>query len=159
VIGVASALWFKKHGKELMAGAETQMQEGAEFGAGTDEAGCMARMKTMLEGNQGLANTVKATLWQRACLEHSRSTPGFCEGVPRANEFVKSARWQTAECTRQDLARGSCQAVMQTVQEYCAKGRPKASAASDATWPDDSAGMADDAEEGVQIDTATAGGT
>jgi hypothetical protein len=63
-------------------------------------------------------------------LDESKPTTGFCESVPKATEFMKSAEWQLEQCRRVDLAKDSyCRQLFQPVQQFCEKGPSKSSPA------------------------------
>jgi hypothetical protein len=69
---------------------------------------------------------ISNSIFTRACLDASRSTPNFCADVPKATEFIKSGEWRKAQCSRVDLSKDSyCQQLFQPVQEFCAKGPRK----------------------------------
>src|SRR5215471_11865774 len=77
VIYVASNkdAWLAK-GKEVMT-------EGRDFGGKTDNQGCVDESITRYKKEPGISTTISTSLFMRACLESSRSTPGFCDEVPR----------------------------------------------------------------------------
>jgi hypothetical protein len=66
---------------------------------------------------------MSTNIFLRTCLESSKPTGGFCEGVPETTEFMKSAEWQAEQCHRVDLAKDSyCRQLFQPVQQFCEKG-------------------------------------
>jgi hypothetical protein len=56
----------------------------------------------------------------RMCLEASRPTPGFCDEVPKATEFMKSAEWRLKQCRQAGLGGdNNCQNLFTPVQQFC----------------------------------------
>ena len=71
-------------------------------------------------GRVGLGELLKTNLFLRSCLDAARETPGFCDAVPPQSEFVRSIRWQTAECERHGLTSDrQCGQFFQQVQQSC----------------------------------------
>jgi hypothetical protein len=110
----------RTYGPGLVEGVKQTTGEGEAFGRRTNNQGCLdegiARHKTA----EGFGELIKANLFLRSCLEASSPTPGFCEGVPHATEFIKSAQWQAEQCGRHNLStEKQCQQVFAQVQQFC----------------------------------------
>jgi len=78
----------------LMARAKEVMTEGRDFGGHSDNQGCVnegvARYKKERECVGNLSKRLHAQLfWTRAARRRA-----FCDNVPRATEFMKSAQWR-----------------------------------------------------------------
>jgi hypothetical protein len=87
-----------------------------------DETACVGAAADALSaeaGNSmaaGIANSVQLS----GCLQTSRATPGFCEGIPSHTEILASGQWIASFCNQ--IGHGgntSCNSMMQQVPEYC----------------------------------------
>lgn len=148
ILGVfAIGAWWKRSGSDLMERAEAVEEEGRKAGLSTDEAGCMRLAQARRGG--GMGALVGTSIYLDSCLETSRATPGFCEGVPRPTEPLRSMRWETAQCRNPNDLR--CRTLVQAKQEYCFERRWMKTSAAAA----DSMGAEDDTA-GIEIDTVRA---
>jgi len=127
-----------KHGPGLVEAGKHSLEEGAEYGRGTDEEGCVNEAAARHGRADGLTAIISTNLFLRSCLEASRPTPHFCETVPRRIEFMKSARWHLDECKRHGLApERQCGQLFQQVQEYCERAGRKGSKPNTPASPED----------------------
>jgi hypothetical protein len=120
---VGGVFWWSRNKDKLIARGKEVMTEGREYGRSTDNQGCVDENISRYKKDPGFSSAISASLFNKACLEASRATPGFCNDVPKTTEFLKSGEWRAAQCRRVDLAKDSyCQQLFQPVQEFCAKG-------------------------------------
>ena len=130
VVGVVvgGVVWWSRNKDKLMGRAKEVMTEGRDFGRSTDNQGCVDESLARYKKEPGLTSAISTNLFNKACLEASRPTPGFCSEVPKVTEFMKSAEWRAAQCRRVDLSSDSyCQQLFQPVQEFCERGPRKPS--------------------------------
>ena len=119
MVGAGFYLW-KQHGPELMAGVEHGMQEGKEFGETTDNQGCVDEGTKRHRKAAGFGEYIKSGVFLQSCLQASRETPGFCDGVPGPLEFMKTAQWRREQCEKYGLTEAQqCGQLFQQVQQYC----------------------------------------
>jgi hypothetical protein len=119
-------LWFQRN-EGTMADS---VREGARFGLEADEEACVAE-GTRRSGEVGsFAAGVATGTWVRGCLEHARESAGFCVGVPSLGSLRQTAAWQGERCG-DDAA---CRNAYTVVQQYCADGQPKRTAADTLAW-------------------------
>ena len=124
---VAGVYFGKKYLPGLVETVKQTGDEGKEYGRRTDNEGCVNEAAARHSRAEGFGDMVKNGIFLRACLESSRPTPGFCDGVPRQVEFIKGAQWQLQQCKRYGLApEKQCGQLFQQVQQFCE--RPHASA-------------------------------
>ncbi len=118
----------RKYGPPLMEQGKQVMEEGESYGRQTDNEGCLTEGVARHKTADGFTELIKTNLFLRACLEASRPTPGFCDGVPGQLEFVKTAEWGHEQCRRHGLsAERQCGQLFAQVQQYCAAraGEPR----------------------------------
>ena len=118
---VVSALWWNRNGDELTSRGSAAAREGARFGMVRDEAACFQAAVRRTGTDATLADNFAAGAFARACLEYSRPTAGFCDGVPPATSIRRAAEWQQQRCGTD----AACRNVSQVVAQYCHAGRPK----------------------------------
>lgn len=130
VVGVVvgGVVWWSRNKDKLVGRIKEVAAEGREFGRNTDNQGCVDETVSRYKKEPGFTAAISNSLFTRACLDASRPTPGFCSDVPKATEFMKSAEWRKAQCSRIDLSSDSyCPQMFQPVQEFCEKGPRKPS--------------------------------
>ncbi|HET6763390.1 MAG TPA: hypothetical protein VFH27_06950, partial [Longimicrobiaceae bacterium] len=128
VIGGGCAYWFTKHGDELMAGASRAEREGLTAAKSTDEKGCLALAEARIERDGAIRGAVRNGVFIDGCLRGSRETPGFCDGVPPADDFTGSTAWLRMRCQAVSLnpaANARCQVLSQGVQRFCTQKHEK----------------------------------
>ena len=124
---VAGVIVVRRYGPQLVEMGKQTVEEGAQYGRRTDNEGCLNEAVARHGRAEGFGDMVKNGIFLRACLESSRPTPGFCDGVPRQVEFIKGAQWQLQQCKRYGLApEKQCGQLFQQVQQFCE--RPHAGA-------------------------------
>lgn len=127
VIGVigAGVYWWSNNKDALMAKAKALVEEGQDAGRQTDNQGCVDQAVARYKRDPGFTNGISSGIFMESCFRVSRPTPGFCDGVPRETEFIKSANWQQAECERVGLSSDQyCRQLFQGVERFCGKQRP-----------------------------------
>ena len=123
---VAGTIWWRRNGGELTTRAGEAAREGARAGLVSDEAACVETSQRRIGAGASIGDNFAAGSFARACLEYSRETPGFCDNVPPVTSIRRGAEWAQQRCGAGNTA---CQHVSQVVQQYCAAGRPKRTAA------------------------------
>lgn len=135
VVGVVvgGVVWWSRNKDKLMGRAKEVMTEGREFGRNTDNQGCVDESIARYKKEPGFGSAISTNLFNKACLENSRPTSGFCNDVPKVTEFIKSAEWRKSQCTSVALGSDSyCPQLFQPVQEFCERGARKSSENSNA---------------------------
>lgn len=123
-VGGAVALYFiaRTYGPGLVEMGKQTYSEGVEYGRRSDNEGCLNEAVARQARADGFGDMIKNNVFMRACLEASRPTPGFCDGVPRATEFMKAIGWQAQQCQRYGLKpEQQCGQLFQQVQQFCEK--------------------------------------
>jgi hypothetical protein len=127
VIGVigAGVYWWSNNKDALMAKAKALVEEGQEAGRQTDNQGCVDQAITRYKADRSFTNGISSGIFMESCLSVSSPTPGFCNEVPRETEFIKSGKWQEAQCQRVGLGSDQyCRQLFQGVERFCDKQRP-----------------------------------
>jgi len=122
IVGVVVAGYFlaRTYGPGLVEAGKQTFTEGAEYGRRTDNEGCLNEAVARQARADGFTAMIKNNVFMRACLEASRPTPGFCDGVPRQTEFMKAVAWQQQQCQRYGLsAEQQCSQLFSQVQHFC----------------------------------------
>ena len=119
VAGLGVYVW-KKHGPELVASGKQGMEEGRSFGEGTDNQGCVDEGVARNRKAKGFGELMKSGIFLRSCLDASRPTPNFCDGVPGALQIMKTVEWRKAQCEKYGLGQDQqCSQLFQQVQQFC----------------------------------------
>jgi hypothetical protein len=129
VIGVliVAGYWWSRNKDKLVGRAKEVVTEARDFGRNTDNQGCVDESLSRYKKEPGFTNGISIGIFMRFCLESSRTTPNFCDDVPRQTEFLKTARWRIDQCNKFDLAKDSnCQNLFAPLQEFC-EGRARKS--------------------------------
>ncbi len=127
LIGTGVYLW-KKHGPQFVASVEQGEREGREFGARTENQGCVDEGARRLRKATGITESMMLSIFVRSCLEASRETPYFCNAVPGPFEFTKTIQWRKEQCEHYGLTeQQQCGQLFQQVQQYCEARKLKSS--------------------------------
>ncbi|HEX8284788.1 MAG TPA: hypothetical protein VF588_15615 [Pyrinomonadaceae bacterium] len=123
--GVVGYVVFRKYGPGFVEATGKSFEEGTEYGRRTDNEGCLNEAAARQAHVNGMMDMIKNGVFMETCLNASRPTPGFCDGVPRQTEFMKAIPWQQQQCKRYGLkAEQQCGQLFQGVQRFCeARGR------------------------------------
>ena len=128
-VGGVVAVYFlaRAYGPGLVEAGKQTYNEGVEYGRRSDNEGCLNEAVARHARAEGFTDMIKINVFMRACLEASRPTPGFCDGVPRQTEFLKAVGWQQRQCQRYGLSpEKQCGQLFQQVQQFCEMRRPGA---------------------------------
>ena len=117
---VAGFFVVRRYGPGLVEAGKQTFSEGAEYGQRTDNEGCLNEAAARQARVEGFTDMVRNGIFMQSCLEASRPTPGFCDGVPRQMEFMKAVSWQQQQCRRYGLKpEQQCGQLFQGVQRFC----------------------------------------
>ena len=124
VVGVIAAggIWFYRNKDVLKAKLDTITTEARDFGKNADNQGCVNETVSRYKAEPGITSAMSNAIFVRVCLDNSRETPGFCEGVPKQSEFRRTAQWRKEQCQRAGLEGDSyCESLFTPVQQFCEK--------------------------------------
>ena len=124
IVGAVVAGYFvvRRYGPGLVEAGQQTYNEGVEYGRRTDNEGCLNEAAARQARVAGFADMVRNGIFMQTCLEASRPTPGFCDGVPRQMEIMKAVAWQQQQCKRFGLKpEQQCAQLFQGVQRFCEK--------------------------------------
>src|SRR5829696_4436584 len=134
IVGVVVAGYFlaRTYGPGLVEAGKQTYGEGVEYGRRTDNEGCLNEAVARQARAEGFGEMIKNNVFMRACLEASRPTPGFCDGVPRQTEFIKAVAWQSKQCQRYGLPpEKQCSQLFGQVQQFCELRRERGENSND----------------------------
>ena len=121
ILAVIVVVWsFTRSGKESSRRIDERRLEGVEFGRTTDQRGCMdeglkrgQQLKTL-----DIAGSVENQFFVESCLQTSRVTPGFCDGVPSSFKNIFTD-WSEKQCEKMDLPATICEGIVEEQIEFC----------------------------------------
>lgn len=105
---------------------ESARNQGKEFGASTDQQGCVSeslRQFAEFKENNFLVRLQQLHIskFTEGCLTASRPTKDFCENVPKPGRFLSSEEWGIKKCKAAGLNyEGPCTAIFVEVVKTCA---------------------------------------
>src|SRR5438105_13407388 len=118
---IAAGVYYVYRNKDAwLARAKEVATEGKDFGKHTDNQGCVDEGISRYKKDPGLTGVLSNSVFLRTCLEASRATSGFCDNIPKATEFVKTAQWRVQQCRQVGLGSDSnCPNLFTPVQQFC----------------------------------------
>lgn len=127
IVGVVGfgAYWLSTHKDELIRSAESARADGAAFGRRTDNQGCLTEVLRRHKEHHGFSDAILNNLFISGCLDASRPTSGFCDGVPKTSEMTASVSWRLKKCTDAGLSDSYCGNLFGEVQKYCESDKAK----------------------------------
>ncbi len=120
LVFVGGYFWLKTQGPKLREKGEAAMAEGAEFGAATDNEGCLEESLVRFDlCGSGFTCHVMNNVFVQACLEESAPVAGFCDGVPASDSITGSVAWRLEQCEERGLGGNFCGNFFGQIQEFC----------------------------------------
>lgn len=112
------AYWVKGKAGDL----EATKTEGEAFAKGSDTNGCVVEGLRRMDAEPGLTSEIKHHLFLTFCLKAAPKSAGFCDGVPKPNEFTAMASWALTKCESYGHAKSEpcTRAMTQDVVKTCA---------------------------------------
>jgi hypothetical protein len=102
-------------------------KEGTEFGKTTDNSGCQTKVLSMIKTvrDTELNEILKAEYFFDSCLQTSRPTPNFCDGLPSDwTDIMNDDKAKEAECAKLGFRNSNaCRQVMKKKLDFCDKKR------------------------------------
>jgi len=121
-VGVIGYWFYQNKGKLIRAAVDIE-KVAKEFGAKTDNEGCLNEAVSRHKSDKSITGRISTTAFLTVCLQESKPSPGFCDGVPASGEILKSGAWRLKKCADAGLQNDQgCQQLFGVVQSYC-KGR------------------------------------
>ena len=127
IVGVVGAglFWWMRNKDALKYRMKEVVAEGRDFGAHSDNRGCVDETMSRYKKEPGFFSAFKYQGFINGCLEKSSPTVGFCEGIP-IGDFMKMTAWREGECRRYGLANDrNCQPLLMPVMMSCGEKRRK----------------------------------
>jgi hypothetical protein len=116
------AYWFYQNKERLIRAAENIGKEAKEFGAKTNNEGCLQEALSRHKRDKSFTGRISTQGFLTVCLQVSAPSPGFCDGAPPQSEIMKSASWRLKKCSDAGLQNDQgCQQLFGAVQAYCHK--------------------------------------
>lgn len=120
IAGAGLIYWVSQNKDKWIQAAEDVQKEAKDFGAKTDNAGCLKEALARHKKDDSLTGQIAANMFLTVCLRQSEPSPGFCDGVPPKDEFIKSANWIMKKCADAELQSDQgCSNLFKVVQGYC----------------------------------------
>jgi len=128
IIVIAGAVYWVYQNKDKLVQSAEQLEkeakklekEAGEFGAKTNNEGCLEETLSRYKRDKSFMGLISTQVFLGFCLEASKPSPGFCDGVPPRNEKMKSTNWALKKCADAGLQNDQgCQQIFNSVQKYC----------------------------------------
>ncbi|HKE02645.1 MAG TPA: hypothetical protein VKE91_01225 [Blastocatellia bacterium] len=125
IIAVGGAVyWFYQNKDRLIRAAENIGKEAKEFGANTNNEGCLKEALSRHKRDKSITGRISTSAFLTVCLQESAPSPGFCDGAPASGEIMKSANWRLKKCAEAGLQDDQgCQQIFSAVQSYCHRSK------------------------------------
>ena len=127
IVGVVGAglFWWMRNKDALKSRMKEVVAEGRDFGAHSDNRGCVDETMSRYKKEPGFISAFKYQGFIGGCLEKSSPTVGFCEDIP-LGDFMKMTAWREGECRHYGLANDrNCQQLFMPVMMFCGEQKRK----------------------------------
>ncbi|MGH9769910.1 MAG: hypothetical protein ACREAB_21000, partial [Blastocatellia bacterium] len=116
--------WVSQNKDKWIQSAEQLGKEAKEFGAKTDNEGCLNEALARHKRDKSITGRISTQIFLSVCLQQSEPSPGFCDGVPPKGEMMKSINWTLKKCADAELQNDQdCRTMFSAVQEYCHRSK------------------------------------
>lgn len=120
----ACSYWVRQTIADVEKVKPQAQAEGAEFGRGTDEYGCVQEAIARSKKDQSVTGTALSRFFLDGCLKTSQATPGFCNEVPKWDDRFNSKTWALAVCEDFGRSDNYCAKVLEHIPPYCDRVQP-----------------------------------
>lgn len=121
IIGVLALNYLERTVGQSM---EKYANEGREYGRTTDQQGCMneGMKRSKSVGVLDIGGALELSTFVDACLETSKPTSNFCDGVP-SFWSMEETEWGAAQCRKAgiDPEKTGCVHVTKRKHQFCSK--------------------------------------
>lgn len=112
--------WWESTGKAYYTSIKTSGEDGKVFGRTADNAACIKSALDRFGADTAVVASLQATAYAQNCLELSKPSPGFCDGVPEPTENSAVTAWAKSQCAAVATASDrTCRFVMAPVPRFC----------------------------------------
>ncbi|MGE0131327.1 MAG: hypothetical protein AB7U82_24870 [Blastocatellales bacterium] len=120
IAGAGVIYWVSQNKDKWIQAAESVEKEAKDFGAKSDNAGCLKEALSRHKKDDSLTGQIATNMFLAVCLPQSEPSPGFCEDVPPKDEIMKSANWSLKKCAEAGLQNDQgCSRLFKVIQGYC----------------------------------------
>jgi hypothetical protein len=125
LIAVAGVVYWVYQNKDRWVQSVEQIgKEAKEFGARTDNEGCLKEALARYKRDKSLTGQISTQGFLLVCLPASEPSPGFCDGVPQQNEGMESDNWTLKKCSDAGMQNDQiCHQLFSAVQSYCHRSK------------------------------------
>lgn len=129
-LGMTGGLRWLHRNKARLAQEGLQTRKHAlAFAKNRDQQACLTEALRREAACDSFLCHISNNIFLKEALQASASTPGFCDGVPRNTEILKSAAWRVERCRSIGREDPYCNELFGTVQKFCNGPADKKSAA------------------------------
>ncbi len=104
---------------------EKVREEAKTFAPQTDQAGCLKEAMSRQKQNDSATGIISNGAFLAVCLEKSKPTSGFCDGIPPSSNREKTSQWVNQQCNQSGLNSATCAGLMAIAQKHCESGTRK----------------------------------
>jgi hypothetical protein len=124
LVAVAGVVYWVYQSKDRLVQSVEQIgkdvKDAKEIGAKTDNEGCLKEALARHKRDNSLTGQISTHGFLIACLEASKPSQGFCDGVPNPDDSMKFADWTLKKCSDLGLQNDqSCEAILIPVVAHC----------------------------------------
>ncbi len=117
------AYWVYQNKDKWIQSVDQAGNDAKKFGAQTDNEGCLKEALSRHKQNKSLTGQISTQIFLSICLQESAPSTGFCDGVPKKDEIMKSISWTLKKCTDSSMQNDEgCKRMFGLIQEYCHRG-------------------------------------
>lgn len=117
--GFAGCVGLVRWVKNSVPEFEQVISEAQEFGAQTDENGCLKHTFSSLDACENFSCNLKESVFFAACLTVAKPSNGFCDYAPQDNSLKQQAEWSVARCKQLKRDDEMCVQLMTHVSTHC----------------------------------------
>lgn len=119
VMAISLIIMLRKPGNSKQRGEE-QHTAGVEFGKTTEQRGCIT--EGLKRGDKlgifDISAQIENESFVKGCLETSRPTPQFCDGVPSGWKNIV-AEWDKKQCEKSKVFGPICEGIFKQQIYFC----------------------------------------
>jgi hypothetical protein len=125
VVVVGVVVYYKGGGREIVEGMTPSIEEGQKYGRTAENKACVNEAIVRFKRDSTTVNGLLGSKgFLTGCLQTSRETPNFCQGVPGPFDVSDGVRWKKDQCSDHGLGSDqNCPQLFDAVIQHCQSKR------------------------------------
>ncbi|GEM_PF-3005330 len=111
--------YWQENGASLIQETQVAKQKGTEFAKTNDQQACLEHVIQNSSDCRDTNCTVELKNFLTACFEEAEKSPGVCDEVPTAQDYMGKVSWTVSTCRKAKIRNGNCTNIINEIPLLC----------------------------------------